>query len=186
MPKCEACGGHIQGMRGSARPKDKCIDVNLFEFSDEVGRRRAKRTHFCSKTCAIRGLEEDMLLTEDDPLFWFDRHGEGPQLYPDAEVEPLLRRARDLLETAADLNNCDDALDESLAAALDHVGDGQDILDEYPDEEYRCEQASQAALEAIANGEEATDAAVTAAIKHGIPEKHGSVYGRLQEAMSDG
>jgi len=168
-------------MFGSARPRDKCIDVNLFEFDDDVGRRRAKRTHFCSKECAIRGIEQDMLLTRDDPMFWVDRHGEGPQLYPEAAVDPLVHRARELLEEAADLNNCDDALAEHLEQAIERVGDSQAVLDEYPDTEYRCEQAVESALEDVDSGEKAIDAAQKAAVEHGIPDRQGTIYGRLQE-----
>ncbi|MFB1066459.1 hypothetical protein [Natrinema sp. H-ect4] len=185
MPRCEACGGSIQGMLGSRRPRDKCIDVNLFEFDDSVGRRSAKRTHFCSEECAIRGIEEGMLLTQDDSMFWVDRNGEGPHLYPNAEVEPLVRRARELLEEAADLNNCDDLLDQYLEGAIDRIDGGQNVLDEYPDTEYRCKQAAQSALAAVEDGARATDAADNASIEYGIPEHHGRVYGLLQEVLPE-
>jgi len=168
-------------MTGSARPRDTCIDVSLFEFDDCVGHRTAKRTFFCSKECAIRGIEQDMLLTRDDPMFWVDRHGEGPKLYPEAEVDPLVNRARELLEEAAELNNCDETLAEHLKAAIERTGDSQDVLGEYPDVEYRCEQAVESALEDVEGGEKATDAAQKAAIEHGIPDRQGTIYGRLQE-----
>lgn len=185
MPRCEACGGTIQGMLGNRRPRDKCIDVNLFEFDDDVGRRSAKRTHFCSKECAIRGIEEDMLLTQDDSMFWVDRNGEGPQRYPEAEVEPLVRRARELLEEAAELNNCDDLLDQYLEEAIGRIDGGQDVLDEYPDTSYRCNQAAQTALADVEDGEKATEAAQKAAVEHGVPDKHGLVYSQLQEVLPE-
>lgn len=185
MPRCESCGGSIQGMFAASRPRDKCIDVNLFEFTDDVGRRTAKRTHFCSEECAVRGIEEGLLLTHDDSMFYCDRHGEGPNLYPDAEVEPLIRRAKELLEEAADLNNCDDLLGEYLDRALTEIDGGQDVLDGYPDTEYRCKQAAQSALVEVEEGEVPHDAVERAAVKHGVPKKRGRVYGLLQEVLPE-
>ncbi|MDF9748422.1 hypothetical protein [Natrinema salsiterrestre] len=183
MPRCEACGGTIQGMHGSARPRDKCIDVSLFEFDDDVGLRTAKRTYFCSEKCAIRGIEEDMLLTQDDSLFWVDRRGEGPQLYPQPEVEPLVRRAKELLEEAAELNNCDDVLDHHLDEAIENVADAESTLEEYPDVSYRCRQAAQSALADVEDGAKAHDAVADASVEHGVPEQHGRVWGHLQDAL---
>jgi len=187
MPRCEACGGTIQGMFGSTRPRDKCIDVSLFEFDDDVGRRTAKRTFFCSEECAIRGIEEDMLLTQDDSMFWVERNGEGPERYPQPEVNPLVRRAKELLEEAQGLNNCDDVLDHHLDEAIESAEDADAVLEEYPDVSYRCRQAAQSALaDVLEDGEKAHNAVDKAAVEHGVPEQHGRVWGHLQDALPEG
>ncbi|WP_049966945.1 hypothetical protein [Natrinema thermotolerans] len=173
-------------MTGSVRPRDKCIDVNLFEFDDDVGRRTAKRTHFCSEECAIRGIKEGHLLTQDDPLFWVDRHGEGPGRYPQPEVNPLVRRAKELLEEAQELNNCDDVLDHQLNEAIESAEEAEATLDEYPDASYRCRQAAQSALADVEDGEKAHDAVATAAVEYGVPEQHGRVWGHLKDALPEG
>lgn len=125
--------------------------------------------------CAIRGLKEDMLLTQDDPTFWVDRYGEGPERYPQPEVTPLVRRAKELLEEAQELNNCDDVLEHHLNETIESAEEAEAVLDEYPDVSYRCRQAAQSALADVEDGKKAHDAVATAAVEYGVPEQHGRV-----------
>jgi hypothetical protein len=188
MARCEACGGPIRDALGSQRPADELIDVNKFEFDDSVGSRRARRTHFCSTECAIRGLEDDLLNEPDDSMFWVDRRGDGPQNYPDPETEPLVRRAKELLETALDGVN-GDAPELNLNEAIASADETLAVLDDMPDPDERVHLAVGDALASIYNGEDRTDAvtdAVTdAAVAYNIVDRIGLVNAEVVDVLSD-
>jgi len=184
MALCEACGGPIRGALGPRRPADELIDVNKFEFDDSVGSRRARRTHFCSTECAIRGLEDDLLNEPDDSMFWVDRRGDGPQNYPDPETEPLVRRAKELLETALDGVN-GDALVASLDEAIASADETLAVLDDMPDPDERVHIAVGDALASIYDGVERTDAVTDAAVAYNITDRIGLVNAEVVDVLSD-
>jgi hypothetical protein len=184
MPRCEACGGPIRDALGSQRPADELIDVNKFEFDNSVGRRRARRTHFCSKQCAIRGLEDDLLNEPDDSTFWVERRGDGPQNYPDSETEPLVRRAKDLLETA--LDGVDgDALVASLDEAIASADETLAVLDDTPDPDERVHLGAGDAIARIYDGADRTDAVTDAAVAYNIVDRLGLVNAEVVDALGE-
>jgi hypothetical protein len=184
MVRCEACGGPIRDALGSQRSADELIDVNKFEFDDSVGRRRARRTHFCSTECAIRGLEDDLLNEPDDSMFWVDRRGGGPQNYPDPETEPLVRRAKKLLETALDGVN-DNALELNIDEAIEYADETLNVLDGKPEPDERVHLAAGDALSRIYNGEDRTDAVTDAAVEDNIVDRLGLVNAEVVDALGD-
>jgi len=184
MARCEACGGPIRDALGSQRPADELIDVNKFEFDDSVGSRRARRTHFCSKQCAIRGLEDDLLNEPDDSIFWVNRRGDGPQNYPDPETGPLIRRAKELLETA--LNGVDgDALELNLNEAIASADETLAVLNDMPDPDKRVHLAVGDALASIYNGEDRTDAVTDAAVAYSIVDRIGLVNAEVVDTLDE-
>lgn len=109
MPRCEACHGTIRTKRAMTHDQVPCFAISRFEFDADVGWSRAKKTYFCTRECAVEGLEEEMLLDPDDVTFHAMRHDYEPgEAAPD--VGTLLERAQELLIKARDqLDRDDDA-----------------------------------------------------------------------------
>ncbi|SNZ18273.1 hypothetical protein SAMN06269185_3316 [Natronoarchaeum philippinense] len=185
MARCEACGGPIREALGGTGQADTLIDVNKFQFDDRVGRRKARRTHFCSYECAIRGLEDDLILERDDPTLWVDRRGDGPENYPDPETEPLVRRAKELLETALDGVGDDYALDLNLSEAITLTEETLDVLADRPSPDERVHLAAGDALADIYDGKRRHAAVGDAVIEYNIGDRLGLVNAEVLDALGE-
>lgn len=140
MPRCENCHGTVRTKRAMTHDQDPCFIVSRMEFDADVGWPRGKKTYFCTRECAIEGLEEGLELDPDSSLFHAMRHDYEPgESEPD--VGPLLKRAHDLLVEARDQLDRDEdgqLWDYVHGAAAQAEGgqvlvDGPEILEENDD-----------------------------------------------------
>jgi hypothetical protein len=184
MARCEACGGSIRERLGGTGQADTLIDITKFEFDTDVGPRTGRWTFFCSYECAIRGLEDDLLNESGDSMFYADRRGDGPQNYPDPETEPLVRRAKELLETAQEGAN-DIDLELDLDDAIRRIDDALDTLADEPDPDDRVYHATGEALDTIYAGEEREDAVIDAAVEYNIVDRLGLVNAEVVDTLDE-
>lgn len=131
MPRCETCAGVIRTKRAMVHDQDPCFIVSRMEFDADVGWARAMKTYFCTRECAIEGIENENLLDPDDPAIYSMRQDHDPgEAEPD--VGPLLQRAQELLVDAREqLDMDDDAWDYVQGAAAQ--AEGAQVLIEGPE-----------------------------------------------------
>ncbi|MDQ2053218.1 hypothetical protein [Halobellus sp. H-GB7] len=96
MPRCENCHGSIRTKMAMTHDQDPCFVVSRMEFDADVGWPRGKKTYFCTRECAIEGLEERLERDPDSPTFHAMRRGYEPG-EADPDVGPLIERAYELL-----------------------------------------------------------------------------------------
>lgn len=96
MARCETCGGYIRTQGAPTHDRDPGLVVTDMEFRHEFGWATGKKTHFCTRGCAIEGIKTGLLLAPDDATLYSMRHGVDDEPDPG----PLLQRAQELLADA--------------------------------------------------------------------------------------
>jgi len=145
MPRCEVCAGVIRTKMAMTHDQDPCFIVSRMEFDADFGWPRGKKTYFCTRECALEGIEDEELLDPDDPAIYSMRQEHGPG-EDEPDVGPLLERAQELLTDAreqlmgnfkSELEAATDVLQNAqteefamanMAAAVDIVENGANAL----------------------------------------------------------
>jgi len=128
MPRCETCGGVIRTKKAMIHDQDPCFIISRMEFDADTGWPRGKKTYFCTRECAIEGLEEQLERDPDSPTFYAMRQDHGPgEAEPD--VGPLLQRAQELLADAREQLDGDDELADYVQGAIGRTESARVLID---------------------------------------------------------
>jgi len=135
MPRCEVCAGVIRTKMAMTHDQDPCFIVSRMEFDADFGWPRGKKTYFCTRECALEGIEDEELLDPDDPAIYSMRQEHGPG-EDEPDVGPLLERAQELLTDAREQLDQDDDAWEYIQGAAGRTEsarvlvDGPEVLEE--------------------------------------------------------
>ena len=129
MPRCENCHGSIRTKKAMTHDQDPCFIVSRMEFDADVGWPRGKKTYFCTRECAIEGLEERLERDLDSPLFHAMRQDYEPGgCEPDAG--PLVERAQELLADAVEQLDRDEEAWEYVQGAIAQAKSARAVIEE--------------------------------------------------------